>query len=140
MSLLALLAALVLDWSSFVPVSLLFLGAAYATHLGAGDVPLDMKAPLFGAGLFVTAELAYWSLEERHRVQSEPGDALRRLGVVAILGLAALVLGGALLAAADLMRTRGLAIDLVGASAAAATLLIVVLIGRRGHADTHRGA
>lgn len=135
-SLVSLAAALVLGWSSFVPVSLVFVGAAYATRLGVDDVPLDVKAPLFGAGLFLTAELAYWSLEERERVWSGPGDGLRRLGMVALLGLAALISGGALLVAADLLRTRGLAIDLLGAAAAAAALLVVVLIGRRGRASS----
>ena len=135
-SLLALLAALALGWSSFVPISIALLGAAYATQLGVDDAPLDVKAPLFGAGLLVTAELAYWSLEERDRVESDPGEWLRRLGVVVALGLAALVAGGALLATADLARTRGLAIDLVGAAAAAAALLVVVLTARRGRGQT----
>lgn len=139
-SLVALVAALVLGWSSFVPVSLIFLGAAYATHLGVDDAPLDVKAPLFSVGLLVTAELAYWSLEEGDRVRSDPGDALRRLGLVAALGLAALVAGGVLLAIADLSRTRGLAIDLIGAAGAAGVLLVVVLLARRGRADSQRGA
>lgn len=134
-SLVSLIAALVLGWSSFVPISLVFLGAAYATHLGIDDAPLDVKAPLVGAGLFVTAELAYWSLEERGRVNGDPGDALRRLGVVAILGLVALGSGGVLLAAADATRTRGLAIDLIGAAAAAAALFVVVMVARRPRAD-----
>lgn len=137
LSLVSLAAALVREWGSCVPISLVFLGAAYATHLVVDDVPLDAKAPLFGAGLFLTAELAYWSLEERDQIQSGPGDALRRLGVVAILGLVALVSGGVLLAAADLAHIRGLAIDLIGAAAATAALLVVVLIARRGRrADT----
>jgi hypothetical protein len=135
-SLVSLVAALVRGWSSFIPVSLVFLGAAYAIHLGVDNASLDVKAPLFGAGLFLTAELAYWSLEERDRIRGEPGDALRRLGVVAILVLVALGSGGVLLAAADLTRTRGLAIDLIGAAAAAAALFVVVMIARRPRADS----
>ncbi len=136
-ALVSLVAALVQGWSWFVPVSIVFLGAAYATHLGVDDAALDAKAPLVGAGLFLTAELAYWSLDERGRTRSEAGDGLRRLGIVAVLGLAALVAGGVLLAAADLTRVRGLAIDLIGAIAAAAALLVVVVIARRASA---RGA
>ncbi len=129
-SLLSLVAAVVLGWSSLIPVSLVFLGATYATQLGVDDAPLDVKAPLFGAGLLLTAELAYWSLEEATLVRSEDGESLRRLGVLAALGLGALAVCGALLAAVDLTRLHGLASDLLGAAAAAAALLVIVVAGR----------
>jgi hypothetical protein len=80
----------------------------------------------------VTAELGYWSLEEREDVHVGPGEQLRRLAVVAGLGLAALVTSAALLALADAVDAGGLAVDLLGAAAAAAALLIVVLFARRG--------
>jgi hypothetical protein len=129
-SLLSLVAAIALGWSWLVPVSLVFLGATYATHLGVDDVPLDVKAPLLAAGLYLTAELAYWSLEERDDLRAEPGEGLRRVGVLAVLGIAALAAGGVVLAAADLTHVRGLATDLLGAAAAAAVLVVVVLAGR----------
>lgn len=131
LGLLALVAALVLGWSSLVPVSLLLLGAAYAAQLLADDAALDAKAPIVAAGLLLVAELAYWSLEERDRVWSEPGDGLRRLGFVALLALLGLCVSGVVLAAADIARTGGLAVDLVGAAAAAAVLLVVALYARR---------
>jgi hypothetical protein len=132
LALLALVSALVLGWSSFVPLSLALLGATYAVHLSVDDTALDTKAPLFAAGLLLTAELAYWSLEERERVRSEPGDSLRHLGLVAALGLLGLVAAAAVLAVADLARAGGLAVDVLGAAAAAAVLLVVVLLARRG--------
>ncbi len=131
LALLALLAAIVLGWSPLVPVSLLLLGAAYATHLAADDPALDTTAPLVAAGLLVTAELAYWSLEERGAIRVDPGESLRHLGLVTLLALGGLVAGGALLAVADVARTDGLAIDLLGATAAAGALLVVVLHARR---------
>ena len=127
----ALVAALVLGWSLLIPLSLGLLGAAYATHLGLDDPSLDASAPLFGAGLLLTAELGYWSLEERDRVVAEPGEQLRRLALVVCLALGALAAGAGLLAVADLARTEGLAIDVLGAAAAAAALLVVVLLARR---------
>jgi hypothetical protein len=130
-SLLALVAALVLAWPSLVPGALVLLGAAYATQLAVDDAPLDARAPLFAAGLLVTAELAYWSLEEREDVQADPGDALRRAGFVALLALGMLAVGAALLAVTDAMRAGGLAVDLLGAAAAAAVLVVVVLAARR---------
>lgn len=129
-ALLSLIAAVVLGWSSLIPVSLVFLGAAYAVQLGVDDASLDVKAPLLGVSLLLTAELAYWSLEERAVVQSDEGDSLRQLGVLAVLGLAALAAGGVLLAAADLTRLHGLASDLLGATAAAAAVLVIFVAGR----------
>ena len=129
---LALVAAVVLGWSPLVPVSIGLVGAAYAVHLAADDPILDAKAALLGAGLLLTAELAYWSLEERERVAAEPGESFRRLGLLLVLALGVLVAGIALLIVSDAVRTGGLAIDLVGAAAAAAALLVVVLFARRG--------
>ena len=129
---LSLVAALVLGWSPLVAVSVALVGAAYATHLAVDDPGLDGTAPLLGAGLLLTAELAYWSLEERERVAGEPGEAFRRLGLLIGLAFAVLAACAALLAVADLARTGGLAIDIVGAAAAVAALLVVVLFARRG--------
>jgi hypothetical protein len=127
----ALIAALVLGWPRLVPLSLVLLGGAYALYLAVDSPPLDVAASAFAAGLLITAELAYWSLEEREAVVAERGEALRRLGFVAILGASALVLSGALLALADLARTRGLAIDLLGAAAASTLLLSLAVLARR---------
>jgi hypothetical protein len=127
---LSLVAALVLEWSPLVALSVGLVGAAYAVRLAADDPNLDAKAALLGAGLLLTAELAYWSLEERERVAGEPGESFRRFGLLVALALAALGVGIALLIVADVLRTGGLAVDLVGAAAAAAALLVVVLFAR----------
>ena len=71
---LSLVAAVVLGWSPLVALSVGLVGAAYATHLALDDPTLDGKAALLGAGLLLTAELAYWSLEEREHVANEPGS------------------------------------------------------------------
>ena len=129
---LVLVAALVLEWAPLLPASLALLGGVYAAQLYADDARLDGAAPLVAAGLYVTAELGYWSLEERERVEAAPGEGLRRLAIVTLLGLVALVVAATLLALADIVRTRGLAVDVLGAAAAGAALsAIVVLAGRR---------
>ncbi len=130
-ALVVLVAALVLEWAPLLPASLALLGGVYAAELYADDARLDSAAPLFAAGLYVTAELGYWSLEERERVEAAPGEGLRRLAIVTVLGLVALVVAASLLALADVVRTRGLAVDVLGAAAAAAALLAVVLLARR---------
>ncbi len=102
----------------------------YALQLAVDDAPLDVAAPAFAAGTLVAAELAYWSLDERERAKGERGDGLRRLALLAGLGVATLLVTALLLAAADALRTRGLGIDVVGATAAALALVAVVLFAR----------
>jgi hypothetical protein len=129
--LVALVAAVVLGWSPLVPASIVAVGGVYAAQLAIDDASLDSLAPVYAAGLLVTAELAYWSLEERGRLRGEPGAGLRHAAFVAGLGLAALVVGGVLLALVDAVRaSSGLALDLVGAAAAAGALAAVVLAAR----------
>jgi hypothetical protein len=130
-SLVVLVAALVLEWASLVPAALLGLGATYATVLAVDDVSLDAKAPLVAAALVVAAELAYWSLEETDAPWRPPGEAMRRLLLVAAIAIATLGVGGAVLALSDLGTDDNLAIDLVGAAAAAGVLIVVVLASRR---------
>jgi hypothetical protein len=129
-ALLALVAALVLGWPSLVTVALVLVGGLYGAQLAVDDAPLDAGVALFAAGVVLTAELAYWSLEEREGVRVEPGEGARRLVFLALLTLATLALAGGLLALVDGVSARGLAVDVVGAAAAAAVLLAVVLAAR----------
>jgi hypothetical protein len=131
-ALLMLAAALVLGWSPLVPVSIVLAGSFYAVQLAVDDAPLDAATPVLAAGFLLTAELAYWSLEEREGVRVERGEVLRRVAFVALLALAALVVAAVLLALVDAVQVRGLAVDVVGAVAAAAVLL-AVLVAARGH-------
>jgi hypothetical protein len=124
--LLALVAALVLAQAWLVAASLLALGSVYAMYLAVDDAPLDLAVVFVAAGVLVTAELAYWSLEEREDVRGEPGDAVYRLAFVGFLGVSAAVVAVVLLGLVDIVRARGLAVDLLGALAAAAVLLAVL--------------
>jgi hypothetical protein len=130
-ALLSLVAALVLEWAKLVPVALLLLGGMYGAQLAVDDAPLDPATPLVAVVLFLTAELAYWSLEERTGTGPEPGELLRRLVVVVGFALGALLAAAALLALVDGVRTGGLAVDLLGAAAAAATLMAIALFARQ---------
>jgi hypothetical protein len=130
LALVVLVAALAGGWPSLVPVPLLLVGGIYGVELAADDAPLDVAAPAFAAGLLVAAELCYWSIEEQDRVKGGRGDDLRRLALVAALGIAALLVCSVLVALADEIRARGLGVDVAGAVAAALALLAVVLFGR----------
>ena len=126
----ALVAALVRGWTPLVPFSLVALGTLYAAQLAVDDEPLDTAAPVFAAGLLLTAELAYWSLEERSGIEADRGEVSRRLALVAALGVVTLLVTATLLVLVDLVRARGLAVDLAGALAAAAALISIVLVAR----------
>ena len=127
----ALVAAVVLGWSALVPVAAAIGGGLYAAELAIDDAPLDVAAPAVAAGLLLCTELAYWSPEERTTWSGHAGDGLRRAAFVAGLGVAALLVAAVLLALVDAVRARGLALDLLGAIAAAAVLAtIMVLAGR----------
>ena len=130
LSLLVLLAALVLGWAPLLPAALVVLGALYATQLRVDDAALDGSAAVFAAGLIVTAELGYWSLEERERIEADRGELLRRLAFVALLGVGSLLVAEAVLALSAVVRARGIAFDFVGAAAAAAALVAIAVFAR----------
>ena len=135
-ALLVLVASLVLGSPVLLPMTLFLLGGLYATQLAVDDATLDGAAPLVAAGLLATAELGYWSLDERERATVDPGENLRRVGFVAVLVLGALLVAGTLLAFVDGVRAGGIAVDLVGAAAAAAVLIVVLVAHRAGRASS----
>jgi hypothetical protein len=127
----ALVAALVLGRPSLVPVAVALVGGVYALELAIDDAPLDVATPVVAVGLLLAAELGYWSLDEREGAVGEPGAALRRGAYAALLGVAALLVAGVLLALVDEVRARGLALDLVGAVAVVAVFVTVLVTARR---------
>jgi hypothetical protein len=129
-SLVLLAAGLALSLPRLLPLPFLLVGGAYAVYLAVDDVPLDPSAPVLAAGLLLSAELAYWSLEEQEKIPGEPGETLRRIAMLLGLGALALVVSGALLALADVTRARGLGIDLVGAAAAGGVLALILAFAR----------
>jgi hypothetical protein len=129
---LAILAvALVRGWPRAVPAPILVLGAVYSVQLVTDDAAIDASAAAVAAGLLVSAELAYWSLEERERIPAEDGEGARRLAYVAGLGVGAVVVSLALLTLADAVRAQGLAVDLLGVLAAGAAVAGAWALARR---------
>jgi len=125
-ALVALVASVVRGWPVLVPVALTLVGGTYAAELAIDDAPLDLGAPAVAVGLFLAAELAYWSLDERSRFVGDPGLGLRRAALVAASGLAIFVASSGLLVVVDEVRARGLALDLAGALAAVGVLAAVL--------------
>lgn len=125
------MAAIVLGWSPLVPLAVALVGGTYAVELAIDDAPLDVSVPVIALSLLFAAELAYWSLDERHRAPGDVGQGLRRAALVALGGVAAVVVAGGLLVLVDEVRTRGLALDVLGAFAAVAVLATLLLSSRR---------
>jgi hypothetical protein len=132
----ALVASLVRGWPVLVPVALTLVGGTYAAELAVDDASLDLSAPAIAVGLFLAAELGYWSLDERSRFVGDPGLGLRRAGLVAASALTILVASSGLLVVVDEVRARGLALDLAGALAAVGVIVLVVVLGRTARTDT----
>jgi hypothetical protein len=124
-------AAIVLGWSPLVPVAVALVGGTYAVELAIDDAPLDVSVPVIALSLLFAAELAYWSLDERCNATGDVGQGLRRAALVALGGVAAVVVAGGLLVLVDAVRTRGLALDVLGAVAAVAVLATLLLSSRR---------
>jgi hypothetical protein len=122
---------LLLRWPTPVPAALVLLGGQYALVLSVEGATLDGRAAVVAAGLLVVAELAYWSLELRAEITDEPGSYARRLAVLALLSLGALALAGVLLTIVDVAGREGLAIEIAGAAAAFAAVVVLWSLVRR---------
>lgn len=114
-----------------IPAGIVVLGSGYAIHLVVDHPALDARAALVGAGLLLAAELGCWSIELRRELTREPGRHLRRLGAEAALCLGGLVVSALVLAAADLGRVSGVAVEAAGALAAVALAWIALSTLRR---------
>jgi hypothetical protein len=114
--------------SAPIPFALVLLGALYAIPEGGRLV----WAPLYGGGLLLCAELAYWSLEERgaQRVQ---GDVVTPR-LTAILGLAAASVpaGALVLLASEAGLGRSPALTAAAGLAIVASAGLLVLLARSG--------
>jgi hypothetical protein len=126
-----LVVGLALGWSPLVALAIALAGGTYAAELAIDDAPLDRLTPALAALVLVAAELAYWSLDERDTVADEEGGTARHLAFVVLLALGALFIGALLLALVDVVQTRSLATDVLGAIAAAAVLFAILTVGRR---------
>ena len=128
----ALVAGVVIGWSRLIPVAVALVGGLYAAQLAIDDAPLDTAAPGMAVLLLLAAELAYWSLDERTRLQGDPGEGLRRVVFLTWLAIIAALVAGMLLVLVDAVRAESLTIDLLGAFAAVAVLATVLSLARQG--------
>ena len=107
-------------------LAILALGGLYAFAEDGHAVP----AALFGTGLLLTAELAFWSAAEHVRLRAEPGVAGTRLVAVLTVAAAGLAASGvvSLASGADVSRTTLLTV--LGAAAAAGSAYLLAALAR----------
>lgn len=117
---LALCAAVFLRLPPAVPWPLFALGALYTPTLRGG---LDGWSVAFGAGLLLTAELAYWGIDDERLVLEERVVTLRRAAAVAAVVAASLLAGLVVLVVAGASVSAGLPLTAVGTAAAVGLLL-----------------
>jgi hypothetical protein len=126
--------ALVGRWPSLLPWGLAGVGASYAAFVGLRSGSVDPRAPVLAAGLFVAAELGYWSLEPLD-ARPERIVLVRRLLFLAVAGVGAALVGSLLLVAGAGV-SGGLALEAVGVLAAVLTLALVTALTVRARDST----
>jgi hypothetical protein len=132
--------ALTAGRSAPIPFALLLLGAIYAIPHGDRAIP----APFYGSGLLLTAELAYWSLDERVRQRVQAGVARPRLLAILAVAAAAIPASALVLIAAEADVARSPGLTAAGAAAVVACIGLLIALARshirREHPDLERGS
>lgn len=127
---LVLLAALVLRMPALVMPALVLLGGEYAGVFLVRNDTVDVRAPLYGVGLLLVAELAFAALELRAG-KPEAGLLARRAALLALLALGGVLVGAVVLAAATVPLQGGVALEAVGVVAAVGALLLLGRLATR---------
>jgi hypothetical protein len=116
-----------------ISVALLLLGAVYAIPDGDRAV----AAPIFGSALLLTAELAYWSLDERVLQRLYAGVLAPRLLAILAVATAAVPASALVLVIAEVDVARSPSITAAGAVAIVACVaLLTSLAGLRSGETT----
>jgi hypothetical protein len=124
--------ALTTGRSAPIPFALLLLGAVYAIPHGERAIP----TPIYGSVLLLTAELAYWSLEERVPKPVHAGVVTpRMLAILAVAG-AAIPASALVLVAAQADVARSPALTAAGAAAIVACVGLVAALARLRHGES----
>jgi hypothetical protein len=126
-----ILLSLAVVWrrSAPIPFALLVLGALYAIPDGDRAV----GAPFYGGVLLITAELAYWSLDERIPQRVQTDVVTPRLLAILALGAVAIVASALVLLAAEADVARSPGTTAAAAAAVLACIGLLTALARTGH-------
>jgi hypothetical protein len=112
------------------------LGISVAIAMLARGAPVERAAPLYGPGLLLTAELAYWAVD-RARFPSEPaGVARRRALLLVTMAAAAAALALLVTLAAGLAdAATGMELRVLGVGAVVIVTWMLAFLARRAGAN-----
>jgi hypothetical protein len=126
----ALLAlGLVLRWPLTVPWAALTAAAGYILSRHA-HTTADGGAAVVGALLLLTAELAWWSIDDDARIPQERAVLVRRVSTLAALVVGSAAVGAFLLATAAVSAPAGIAVAALGVAAALGAAALVLRLLR----------
>lgn len=126
----ALLAVGLVGLSSAIPWGLAFIGAEYAAWFALRGGGIDTRAPVYGAGLIVVGELAYWARDRRSVAAPDPELEVRRFVALLITAVAAIAAGAAVLGVSSLSLGGGVAVEALGVACAVTLLMLVAKLVR----------
>ena len=121
--------ALVMRWTTPLAWGLALLGAEYGAWLAMRGADIDTRAPLYAAGLLLTAELAFDGLE-RSVARSEAEVVARRGLQLAGLAIGAVAIGAVILGAATIPVSGSVVLTVLGVGAATLALALIVRLAR----------
>jgi hypothetical protein len=133
----ALLLGLTARWPAAIGFALVSLGGTYAVLFAAEGSRLDRLTPGYAAGLFLVAELSFWSIESRVPAWTDPELAIWRLARLGVACAAAAVLGAVVIADASAANGGGgLLLETLGVVAAIGAVALVAALVRRAAVDS----
>jgi hypothetical protein len=117
--------------ASALPWAIAAIGAEYAAWFALrGGEGVDTRAPVYGAGLLVVAELAYWARDRRSPAIPQGGLEFRRLFGVLGAAVAALAVGAFALGISSASLGSGVGLEALGVAAAIALLVLLAVLVR----------
>ena len=127
-----LAAGLGLGRAQLIVWALVLLGADYAVWLELGTHALDQRAPIVAAGLLLTAELAFDSLEPEIGTLASTAVLARAIALAVVI-LASVGIGAVVLAASSIPLSGGIALTGVGVVAAVCALALIARLATARH-------
>ena len=112
--------------SGAIPIALLLVGALHVIPEGDRSI----GTVIYGSGLLLTAELAYWSIDEHGRRLVEPGVFAPRLLAILAVVAAGIPASALVLMAADVDISRSAASTAAGATAIVACVALLAAMAR----------
>jgi hypothetical protein len=127
-----MLGGLVARTAGPLPWSIGLLGISAAVAMVAVGGPVERAAPLYGPGLLLAAELAYWAVDRLRFPKEPPGIARRRALLVVWMAAAAAMFALLVTLAAGLAEAAtGLEALVLGVGAVVMVVWIVAVLVRR---------